>query len=60
MPLLGLDQMEFENSVYWHPTMQLRWCRPKGGSDNDIRLEQLWERISGERHWRPLHTVLED
>lgn len=62
MPLTidDIDESEFENSVYWHPTMQLRFYRPKGGNDTDIRLEQLWERITGERTWRLVQTILAD
>lgn len=56
---IDVDSAEFENAVYWHPTMQLRWYRPAGRDDNDIRLEQLWERITGERSWRPVQTILE-
>lgn len=55
-----IGEAEFSNSAYWHPTMQLRFYRPKGGNDTDVRLEQLWERVTGERHWRPVQTLFAD
>ena len=58
MPI-DLEAAEIEQ-MSWSQTMQLRWYRPQGGNDYDMRLEQLWERITGERQWRPIQTVLED
>jgi hypothetical protein len=62
MPITQDDiaQAEFENSVYWSPTMRLRWFRPPGCGDAEMRLEQLWERITGERSWRPVETIFAD
>jgi hypothetical protein len=45
---------------FWEPTPQLRWFRPPGGNDNDLVLQQLWERITGERDWRIVPTFLAD
>jgi hypothetical protein len=58
-PDIDMDAFLFE-SWAWKPTPQLRWHRPKGGGDADIALEQMWERITGECHWRPVQTILED
>lgn len=44
----------------WTATPELRWRRPKGGDDNDLILEQLFERITGERDWRPVQKMFED
>lgn len=46
--------------MLWKPTGEMRWYRPIGGTDNDIHLEVLWERATGERAWRPVPTILED
>lgn len=48
------------DALRWTPTGQLRKFRPKGGNDNDIRLEQLYESVTGETEWRPVPVVLED
>ena len=58
MPL-DLEGAELEG-VLWKPTGELRWRRPKGCSDNELVLEILWERATGERQWRPVPTLLED
>lgn len=58
MPL-DLEGAELEGML-WKATGEIRWYRPRGGSDSDIRLEQLWERVTGERDWRPVPTILED
>lgn len=47
-------------AMMWRPTGQLRWRRPARGSDTDLILEQLWERVTGERSWRPVPTMHED
>lgn len=59
MASIDMEAVEIE-SYYWKPTMELRWFRPKGGNDNDRVLHQLWERITGERHWRTVPTCLAD
>ena len=59
MPLLDNEEVELENFL-WKATGELRWRRPKGGTDNDLILEILWERVTGERHWQPIPTLLED
>ena len=46
--------------MMWKPTGEMRYYRPRGGNDNDLRLELLWERVTGERNWRPVPTILED
>ena len=56
---LDLEGTELEG-MFWRPCGELRWHRPKGGTDNDIRLELLWERVTGERQWRLIPTILED
>ena len=51
-----------------HPhiaTGNMRWRRPKSGSDNDLILEQEWSmsQDGGNVHdvyWAPVPTVLED
>lgn len=48
------------SDVYWRPTMQLRWFRPPHAIDSEMHLEQLFERVTGERMWRPVPTVLAD
>jgi hypothetical protein len=58
MPL-DLEANDLEQMM-WKPTTELRYFRPKGGDDTDIRLEALWERVTGERRWVPVKTVLED
>ena len=47
-------------AAMWLATGQLRWRRPRRGSDTDKVLEVLWERVTGEREWRPVGTFLED
>ena len=59
MPLPDDDATDLEE-VLWKATGEVRWYRPPGGTDADIRLEQLYERVTGERDWRPVRTVLED
>ena len=56
MPI-DLEGLKLEQS-YWSCTNELRWFRPPGGSDKDIQLQQLWERITGERMWRIVPTVV--
>ena len=55
-----VEEAEFENQFFWSPTMQLRWYRPPRGDDTQIQLEQLFERVTGERQWRPVQTILAD
>lgn len=47
-------------ALYWKPTGELRWFRPPRGTDNDRVLQQLWERVTGERSWRDVPTCLAD
>ncbi len=42
----------------WVPSTGLRWFRPVGGTDNDLRLQQLFERRTGEQEWIDVPTVL--
>ena len=56
---LDLEAVRLEDML-WSCTPQLRWYRPKGGNDNEIVLQQLWERVTGERAWRTVQTCLED
>lgn len=44
----------------WEPTMRFRRYRPRGGNDPDIVLQQLFQRITGEREWRDVPLVMED
>lgn len=44
----------------WQCVGQLRWRRPKGHDDSEMVLEQLWERVTGERAWHRVPTLLED
>lgn len=44
----------------WTPTGRLRKLLPKGGTDADARLEQLYESVTGELEWRPVPTVVEE
>jgi hypothetical protein len=60
MPMpIDIEAAELEGML-WKPTGEIRWYRPKGGDDNDKRLELLWERVSGERQWRPIPYFMED
>lgn len=56
---IDLEAVALE-AMMWRLTGELRWRRPKGGNDNDLRLEQLWERVTGEREWRVVPTLLEN
>jgi hypothetical protein len=56
---IDIDDVSLE-AAHWSPTMRLRWYRPPGCSDADLVLEQLWERVTGERCWRPVETCLAD
>ncbi len=58
MPL-DLEGTELEQML-WKATGQIRWRRPKGCNDSERVLEQLWERVTGERSWHPVQTLLED
>ena len=58
MPI-DIEDIEIEQML-WKPTGELRWFRPPGGNDNDLQLQQLWERVTGERAWRLVPTVLAD
>lgn len=59
--MTGIDMEGAElEAVYWQPTMQLRWRRPRGCNDTEMVLEQLWERVTGERSWHLVETLLED
>lgn len=56
---IDLEGAELEGMM-WKATGQIRWHRPKGGTDNDTQLEMLWERVTGEREWRVVPTILDD
>ncbi len=58
MPI-DLEDAELEEAL-WQATPRLRWYRPARGDDNDIVLQQMYERVTGERDWRPVQTILED
>lgn len=58
MPI-DLEAMELEEAM-WQATPRLRWYRPPHGNDNDIVLQQMYERVTGERDWRPIQTILAD
>jgi hypothetical protein len=58
MPL-DLEGAEIEE-FYWSANARIRWRRPKGADDNELVLEQLYERVTGERQWRPVPTLLDD
>lgn len=53
------DALELQQ-LMWKPTGELRWRRPQGATDTEKILEQLHERITGERAWHPVPTLLED
>ena len=47
-------------ALMWKPTNELRWFRPIGATDTEVILQALWERVTGERQWRDVPTVLAD
>lgn len=49
-----------DDAAYWKPTGELRWRRPAHGDDNDLVLQQLWQRFTGEREWRNVPCFFED
>jgi hypothetical protein len=57
--MIDMDGFLLEQAM-WKPTGELRWRRPKGADDNERVLEQLWERVTGERSWKTVGTMLED
>jgi len=57
--VIDLEAAEHE-ALCWKPTGELRWFRPKYGTDNDLILQQLWERITGEREWREVPKCFAD
>ena len=57
MPI-DIQGAELEAAL-WRATSELRWFRPYRAFDHEARLEQLWERVTGEREWRPVPTCLE-
>jgi len=61
MPLSREDVLKIEmEQRFWQATPQLRWFRPPKGDDCGLQLQQLWERITGEREWRPVPTCFAD
>lgn len=58
MPI-DLEAVDLEEAL-WQATPRLRRYRPPGGDDTDIVLQQMYERVTGERQWRPIQTVLAD
>lgn len=56
---LDLEGARLE-AMMWRPIGELRWRRPRGCDDNDLLLELLWERVSGEREWRAVPVMMED
>jgi hypothetical protein len=58
MPI-DMGAVEIE-AMMWKPTGELRWFRPPRGTDNDRVLQQLWERVTGERSWRDVPVCLAD
>lgn len=58
MPL-DLEAVELEEAM-WQATPRLRWYRPPRANDHDIELQQMYERVTGERRWRPVQTILAD
>lgn len=59
MSELDLEAIRLE-ALQWSATSELRWRRPKRGHDHELILEQLYERVTGERSWRPVPKLLED
>ena len=55
-----MTDKEKVDALRWTPTVYMRKFRPKGGTDADLRLEQLYESVTGETEWSPVPTVLED
>jgi hypothetical protein len=51
---VDLEGAEIE-AMMWKPTGELRWFNDEPGSG--AQLQQLWERVTGERQWRPVPTV---
>jgi hypothetical protein len=61
MAITRINMMEIEaEQRFWEPTAHLRWFRPPGCDDNERVLQQLWERVTGEREWRTVPTCLAD
>lgn len=58
MPI-DMEAVELEEAL-WQATPRVRWYRPARGNDGDIILQQMFERMTGERQWRPVQTILED
>jgi hypothetical protein len=53
--------MEIEaEQRFWEPTPRLRWYRPPYCDDNDKVLQQMWERVTGEREWREVPYCMAD
>lgn len=46
--------------LIWSKTTELRWFRPPGASDNEMRLEQAWVNGIGQVKWRPIEIVFAD
>jgi hypothetical protein len=57
-PPIDIEGAKLED-LMWKPTGELRWFRPWNGNDNDFELQVLWERVTGERQWRPVPKALE-
>lgn len=58
MPI-DMEAVEIE-AMMWKPTGELRWYRPSGRDDAEKVLQQLYERVTGERTWRAVETCLAD
>ena len=58
MPI-DLEAVDLEEAL-WQANPRLRWFRPLKGNDNDIVLQQMYERVTGERQWRPVQTIFAD
>jgi len=58
---MGIDVEAVEiEGMLWKPTGELRWFRSAGRDDTEKVLQQLYERVTGERTWRVVPTLLED
>ena len=58
MPI-DMEAVELE-MLYWKPTGELRFVVPAGHTRDEATLEQLWERVTGERAWRIVPVVIQD
>lgn len=50
----------YSPQVACYPSLGFRWFRPRGGNDNDLRLQQRFQCSDGTEYWGEIPIFFED